>query len=295
MTSRRISAAIDHVTVSGLTGSLRVHRYAASGPATAAPLLCIHPVNTGAAVWNEVARRLAVGRDVLVPDLRGHGRSTKTGPYTASDYADDALAVLDHFGHRQVHVAGGSIGGPVGVLLAARIPERILSVTSLGGALSLHIAEEALDQVRGLLEGGVEALFRALIPEALAPRNRSKALIDALVKTSCKNGRTEAVVYDVIHEAFHTDVSAFAAHCRAPCLIVNGREDGTCTVTDGRRMAAALNSDPVVLEGVGHLPMVEAPDTVASLISQHLARVDYEQSPQPNPGRTAIPVEHPDS
>jgi pimeloyl-ACP methyl ester carboxylesterase len=230
-------------------------------------------VNTGAAVWHEVAHAVAADRPTLVPDLRGHGLSTKSGPFGVADYAADVLAVLDHTGFKRAHLVGGSIGGPVGVFLAATAPSRVLSIASFGGALDLRITDDMLSQIRTTLERGVAALLYQLIPGALASQHRTERLIEAAVNIACNTDRSAEVVYNIICQAFHTDVSEYAARCRVPSLIVNGSEDRTCTVADGKRMADALGTAAVVLDGVGHLPMLEDPGAVTSLIKAHLAGI----------------------
>jgi pimeloyl-ACP methyl ester carboxylesterase len=268
------------ILVAGASGPLRVQQYRAAeqaksppyavGPGSE-PVLFIHPVNTGAAVWDAVARAVAADRPVLVPDLRGHGLSTKSGPFGVTDYAADVLEVLDQTGVERVHLVGGSIGGPVGVLLAALSPNRVLSIASFGGALDLRITDDTLREVRTTLEReGVAALLYQLIPGALAPQHRTERLIETAVEIARNTDRSAAVVYNIICEAFRTDVSQFAARCRVPSLIVNGSEDRTCTVADGQRMAAALGGTAVVLDGVGHLPMLEVPSAVTSLLQAHL-------------------------
>ena len=47
----------------------------------------LHPVNTSAAVWEELARLLAPERRCVAFDYRGHGASAKAGPFEATDYA----------------------------------------------------------------------------------------------------------------------------------------------------------------------------------------------------------------
>lgn len=268
------------VTVAGPSGPLSVYQYG-SQPAGARnlgwapdPVVFIHPVNTGAAVWENVARAIGAGRAVLVPDLRGHGRSTKLGPFTAEGYAGDVLATLDHFGYGRAHLVGGSIGGPVGVWLAATAPGRVRSLASFGGALRLSLSVEALDQIRSTLERGVDALLYELVPGALARGHRSPELIERAVAIAQGPDRSPGLVYEIIVAAFSTDVSELAKRSRVPSLIVNGDEDLACSVEEGRRMAESLGGHVEVLKGVGHLPMLEAPEAVVSLLDAHLLRVD---------------------
>ena len=72
-------------------------------------------------------------------DLPGAGESDKPpGPYATDDYADQVAAFLGAIGVERAHVAGVSLGGAVGIHLAARHPERVRS-------LSLHSSWPASD------------------------------------------------------------------------------------------------------------------------------------------------------
>lgn len=272
------------VSVPGPAGPLLVGHHPGEAPASAsaaAPVIFIHPVNTSGAVWREVVARLGAATEhadgngpgfgpLLVPDLRGHGRSTMGGPFQARDYAADVLAVLDHFRLERAHLVGGSIGGPVGVLLAATVPHRVLSLASFGGALELRMGAEEIAAVDALLSRGVDALFAQLLPAALGSRYRTPGLVARAVRIASGDGRPPAVVREVITSAFDTDVSGYAARVRVPSLVVNGSQDGAAPPEAGRRMAEALGGEPVVLDGVGHLPMLEVPATVGSLLANHL-------------------------
>ncbi len=73
----------------------------------------------------------AAGIDVIMYDLRGHGRSERpeTG-YQIEYFVDDLVALLDALGERRrVHLVGNSFGGTVAAGAAAWYPERIASLT----------------------------------------------------------------------------------------------------------------------------------------------------------------------
>jgi pimeloyl-ACP methyl ester carboxylesterase len=78
-------------------------------------------------MWDAQAEPLAARRRVLIPDLRGFGRSPlppDPAP-TIDDYADDLVALLDARGLVRATFAGLSMGGYVLLSLAERHPGRI--------------------------------------------------------------------------------------------------------------------------------------------------------------------------
>lgn len=118
-------------------GDLDVHVQRLSPPDPEAPLIvCVHGLLTDslASYYFTLGPAFAEqGLDVLMYDLRGHGRSTRpaTG-YRLEDFIGDLAAMLDALGiTRPVHVIGNSFGGSVAFGFAAEYPERVASVIAI--------------------------------------------------------------------------------------------------------------------------------------------------------------------
>src|SRR5882757_8935702 len=89
------------------------------GRAGAPPLLLLHGYPQTHAIWHRVAPRLSDAFALVMPDLRGYGRSAKPdgGPdhagYSKRVMAADLIAVMDALGHARFCVAGHDRGGRV--------------------------------------------------------------------------------------------------------------------------------------------------------------------------------------
>lgn len=97
------------------------------------PLVLIHGLGSAKTVWALVTPPLAKTFDVIAMDLPGHGETPWVGG-TAMDprsLADSVRATLDGLGIARAHVAGNSLGGWVGLELAAAYPDRVASITAL--------------------------------------------------------------------------------------------------------------------------------------------------------------------
>ncbi|WP_406011004.1 alpha/beta hydrolase [Streptomyces sp. NBC_00637] len=116
------------------------------GRTDGAALLLVHGWGGDGREWSVHAETLADRFRVIVPDLRGHGRSDVPGTgNTPAAMADDLAALVEALGCGPVVAVGHSMGGQVVNLLAVRHPVLVRSVVALDPAHGAHGAE-----VRGI-------------------------------------------------------------------------------------------------------------------------------------------------
>ncbi|MFD4255395.1 alpha/beta fold hydrolase [Amycolatopsis thermoflava] len=262
---------LDRVSVAGPAGRLSVVRTTGDRPGN--PLLLIHPINSAAVVWADVAALL--DRPVVALDLRGHGDSGQAGPFTVEEgYVPDVLAVLDTLGLDRVHLGGGSLGGTISVALAALHPRRVASVATFGSTLGTGVPAEAIGAMVTELEAkGTAGYFADLVPAIVGRAHRDSARIRE-VMAEAVGTRPETVVADILHGAFGADIRHLAGKVAAagiPVLAVAGDEDPTCPPAMSRELAEATGGTAAELAGTGHLPMLEETERVADLLRQHIA------------------------
>lgn len=126
-------------------GDVELHvRHGGTGPA--ALLLHGHP-RTGA-TWHRVAARLLdAGLTVVVPDLRGYGRSSKPvttddhAPYSKRTMAVDMRRLMNHLGHETFVVAGHDRGSYVAFRLAMDHPDAVTRLALLDSVPILEALE----------------------------------------------------------------------------------------------------------------------------------------------------------
>ncbi len=258
--------------VDGPAGSIAGIDLTPDGDALGLPVLLVHGINMSRDVWTEVAALLADNRRVVAFDLRGHGQSDKAGPFTPEGYADDALAVLDDRGIDRSHVVGTSFGGSTAAAMAVKAPDRVASVASFGGALTV----DGLDldgAIAVLRQIGVRDFFGALLPQASFAPGTDPALIKRALDAASTDRDVDTVIA-VTTAALSADTTTTAKAVKVPALVVTGEHDMTCPVPAGQAVADALGTELVVLEGRGHVVSMECPDDVARLIERHAAAHD---------------------
>lgn len=100
------------------------------GRGDGAPVVLLHGLGSSSADWTRQIPVFASAHRVLTIDLRGHGRSRPArGRLTVERMARDVGDALAALGERSAHVIGLSLGGCVGLTLAAAHPERVQSLT----------------------------------------------------------------------------------------------------------------------------------------------------------------------
>jgi pimeloyl-ACP methyl ester carboxylesterase len=102
------------------------------------PVILLHGFPDSGRLWrNQVPALADAGFRVIVPDLRGYGRSDKPGTassYSLASLAGDVMAVLTDAGAERAHVVGHDWGAALGWVFASLVPDRVdhLAVLSVG-------------------------------------------------------------------------------------------------------------------------------------------------------------------
>ena len=222
-------------------------------------------------------------------DFRGQGRSARPrhGYQTECHYAD-VLSVLRTLDIDRAHVVGLSMGGFVGMRLAARHPPMVASLTLLNtsaerqahGKAPKQLALSAVARVLTLrpLLGQIEQTlfgnaFRADPKSAPARAEwRRRWLASdraALIRTLYGNLARPSVLHEI-------------ASVACPTLVVGGTEDRGLDPQDSGRIARAIpGARLVMLDGVGHSAPVEVPDLVTGAVRGQVEAAHSLQSRGP--------------
>ncbi|MFF1379713.1 alpha/beta fold hydrolase [Streptomyces sp. NPDC058308] len=212
------------------------------------------------------------GFDVLMYDLRGHGRSERppTG-YTLEHFTDDLVALLDALGITEpVHLVGNSFGGTVALDFAVHRPARTASVTVVESGPATRdwatTMSGALHRVTG--ERSEEEALAWFVAEygALASTRQGDGLHDAhIARLGRAAGRliaTTSIARDIPGGRTLGDAQLRALD--RPVLLVNGQ--GGLVAAETARLAALLpDCDVVVVPGQKHSVLVEAAEHVGAL------------------------------
>lgn len=123
-------------------------------------ILLIHGVAESSRAWYAWVPRLAESFRVIRPDLPGFGASplSPDQPYdwTVARIAADLMAMLDRIGIYRVHIVGAKYGGSIAARLAIDYPDRLKSVSIVGGPIDMRDRDKGIDLAR--YSADIEAL-----------------------------------------------------------------------------------------------------------------------------------------
>ena len=246
------------------------------------PITLLHGFTQSGRSWREVMSKMPAGWKWIVPDLRGHGETqTRQGsPCSMDACMEDLLALWDNLGVERTHLAGYSMGGRLALHVAARRPDRVLSLLTIGAHAGLE--EDAREGRRRGDEGLAERIEKEGI-EAFVAYWAALPLFAGLER------RGPSYVAQVRAERVQNHVAGLACSLRGmgagtmepvwnelgqvtfPCTFVAGQQDHGY-VASARRLAATVrNGKFEIVPRAGHAVHQERPDAFARLLASHVA------------------------
>ncbi|AJF69084.1 3-oxoadipate enol-lactonase [Streptomyces vietnamensis] len=241
----------------------------AEGPATAPVLLLGPSLGTSTALWDAVAPELSATHRVIRWDLPGHGRSPSSliGPgATVADLARLVLDLADSLGVDRFSYAGVSLGGAVGLQLAAQHPERIDRLAVL--CSSAHFDGSAMwqDRAETVRREGLEKLAATANARWFTPGFTVPELVE-------DHRSADPEAYAACCDALAAfDLRDRLREITAPTLVVAGREDPATPPAHLREIADAVPGAALTeIPGASHLAPAEQPEAVLAALRAHLA------------------------
>ncbi|WP_345792594.1 alpha/beta hydrolase [Thauera sp. JM12B12] len=239
---------------------------AVRGETTATPLLLIHGAGHDHGVWDAVAPGLAdAGYRVIAPDLPAHGASGGAPLPDIETMAAWVIALADALDLDRFALAGHSMGSLVALAAAARAPTRVQALHLLGSLAPMPVAPFMLDAVRTDPPQAWALINKfSYAPAEVLGESRRRALEDANLERMQRQG-APVLASDLAACDRWQDGLQAAAQVRCPVLLLSGDCDRMTPVTAATPLRDAFtgcDARQVVLQGVGHTLMLEAPQQV---------------------------------
>lgn len=233
-------------------------------------LVFIHGWASERGAWREQANYFAQRHRVVTIDLAAHGQSTagRRKAWTLASLAADVQAVVERLKLKRVILVGHSMGGPVALLAAARLPvvQAVVLVDSVHNA-DTNLTREEANRFAGMFEKE----FRASMTTAtggMFPAGSSLA-----AEVTAKAILTDpAIMSALIRDYPNLDLPAMLRALRVPVRAINAAPrapgDPATNLAVNRKYA---DFDATVLPGPGHFLMLERPGEFNAVLREWLS------------------------
>lgn len=232
------------------------------------PMVLIHGFPLNHSIWEPVVPLLSSQARLILPDLRGHGRSpATTGSYDMRLLAEDIRALLDSLQIDRALLVGHSMGGYAVLAFARAYPNRLAGL----GFVASHAAADNLEQranrlklARKVSRVGVDFLAKDMAPKLTCKPELVASLQDLMAKTP-----KEGVVGALKGMAERPDSTENLSSISVPTVVIAGMEDQIIPLERSQTMVQLLGRAWLVeIPQAGHMPMMESPEEVARALNE---------------------------
>jgi len=245
--------------------------YLHGGAADAPVLVLVHGFAGDKDNFTRIAAYLTPHYRVICPDLPGFGDASRdpAASYDICDQVERLRAFLDQLGLARVHLGGNSMGGFISAQFSASYPQRVASLWLLDAAGTAAAQNSALLQ-RYVESGEMPLLLQReqdftrlmrstthrppFLPWSVRTTLARRAIRDYPLHRRIMQQLTTSPLLETQYQTLAT-----------PCLIVWGKQDQILSPAGGASLQALFPHHQLqLMDGVGHLPMIEAPKRSAA-------------------------------
>jgi 3-oxoadipate enol-lactonase len=242
------------------------------------PLLLVHGFPLDRSMWQGQVAGLADMCRVIVPDLRGFGKSPAHGGNASMEaMADDLALLLDQLAIREPIVLGGlSMGGYVAWQFALRHRPRLAKLILCDTRAIADTAEAAEGRRKTaarVLQEGAGVVAESMLPKLFAPATaKERPEIVAATKEVILRTSPQGIAAALEGMAARMDVTAKLGELDIPALLICGEHDAISPSEEMRGIAARMpRATFVEIKDAGHMAPLEQPEAVNAAIRQFLA------------------------
>ncbi len=236
-------------------------------------LVLVHGFGANKENWLSFSQELEGKYNIVAPDLPGHGDSVQDPDlaYGISRQAERLVRLMDRLEIERAHLAGNSMGGAIVAVVAAEYPERVASLALLNNA-GIHEHPAELDRHLARGENPLVLNEPSDYDELMAFAMNEPPFIpwpvsSVMAREAYENRRINRKIFQDLEADRDEDFRAVLARIQAPTLVLWGADDRIIDAANAPLVAEAVpDSRLEILEGIAHMPMIEAPEKTAALI-----------------------------
>jgi len=245
--------------------------YRIDGDDDAPVLVLSNSLGTDLSMWEPQVAALSASFQVLRYVSRGHGRSLVTpGPYRIELLARDLVSLLDRLRIARAHFCGLSLGGMVGIWLAAHVPQRVDKLVLANSAARLGPPEFWDSRIEAVLQGGMNAVAGVIIERWFTPTFMGRCPNDVSAVRRTLLGISPDGYIACCRAIRDMDQLADLTSIRSPALVIAGQYDPATPPVTCRMIGDAIRGARFVELPTAHLSNIEAADAFNAAVLDFL-------------------------
>lgn len=238
------------------------------------PVVFIHGFPFDHTAWEPVVPLLRDQARLILPDLRGFGKSPVTPDpvYSMRMHADDILELLDRLNIERAVMVGHSMGGYVALNFAHAYPQRLCGL----GLVGTQAAADTPERRQGRMIMAEEVGRRGLkqIAAGMAQKYVANPALVELVRGTIMKANPKAVIAGLKGLAERPNAEEWLAAIDIPAVVIAGKQDVLIPMKISETMNQLLGRSWMVEVESGHTLPLEAPQAVADALKQLFSSVD---------------------
>lgn len=234
------------------------------------PVLVLHGAGGSNLSWPPQIRRLS-GQRMFTLDLPGHGKSEGVGSQDITEYSKAVLEFIKALRLSSVVLVGFSMGSAIALSLALQYKKRVLGLGLFGSGAKMRVAASTLELTSNpsTFLSAVEKVIENSYSSDVDPRITELA-IQQMAETR------QAVLYGDFLACDEFDAMERVSKINVPTLLISGSADRMMPPNRAEYLRDQIEGAQLhIIEGAGHMVMIERPDEVASLLGKFLDQIPY--------------------
>lgn len=242
------------------------------------PFFLLHGYPLDHQIWLPVAERMQIHAEIILPDLRGHGKSpAPEGLYSMSEMAEDIRLLMDGLSINKAVIAGHSMGGYVALDFARTYPDRLLGfalVASHAFADTPEKKKSRLDDLKRIDHMTPKELLLDM-PGKLSRDPEIAAVCAKLIEKMNPQG-LKGILGGMAERLDAMDV---LQNLDVPAVVIAGADDQFIPIETSRGMANQMKTPWIVeIPDTGHMLMLEKPDMVADALIALIPKINQKET-----------------
>jgi pimeloyl-ACP methyl ester carboxylesterase len=206
-------------------------------------------------------------------DLPGHGKSGGLARQEITEYSKAVVEFMKALRLASAVVVGFSMGSAIALSLALGYRKRVLGLALIGSGAKMRVAESTLELASNpsTFLPTVETVVENSYSQNVDPRVKELA-VQQMAETR------PAVLYSDFLACDAFDAMERVNKIRVPTLLITGSADRMTPPNRAEYLRKQIEGAQLqIVEGAGHMVIIEQPDEVADLLTEFLGRIPYKK------------------